>query len=131
MKQKSLVLSVLKDSFVVCRLDSFSPIPDSILQSPFYSITKTADELSVVCPEEFFPPESPCERSWKCFKIHGPLDFVETGVISSMTMPLAAAGISVFAFSTYDTDYVMVKDVDIEKAIDTLVQSGHEVHTLN
>ncbi len=125
-----LVLSVIKDTFVVCRFDSFNQIPESILQSHFYSITRTADELSIVCPQDFFPKEGKCEANWKCFKIHGPLDFTQTGIISSMTGPLAEAGISVFAFSTYDTDYIMVKDHDLEKAKHTLQQSGHEVHII-
>jgi hypothetical protein len=131
MKVNPLILSVLKDKFVVCRIDSFKQIPDTILQSPFYSITKTADEISIVCPEEFSPDNSLCERNWKCFKIHGPLDFAQTGIIASMTTPLAAARISVFAFSTYDTDYIMVKDADVELAIDILIKSGHEIHKLN
>lgn len=131
MKVNPLILSILKDKFIVCRIESFKQIPDTILQSHFYSITKTADEISVVCPEEFLPDESTCERNWKCFKIHGPLDFSQTGIIASMTTPLAAAGISVFAFSTYDTDYIMVKDVDVELAIAALTQSGHEIHNLN
>ena len=131
MKVNPLILSVLKDKFIVCRIESFKQIPDTILQSHFYSITKTADEISVVCPEEFLPDDSICERNWKCFKIHGPLDFSQTGIIASMTTPLAAAGISVFAFSTYDTDYIMVKDVDVEIAIAALTQSGHEIHNLN
>ena len=131
MKLKPLVISVIKDTFVVCRFDSFSHIPESILQSHFYSITKTADELSIVCPEEFFPKDRKCEMNWKCLKIHGPLDFAQTGILSSMTTPLATAGISVFALSTYDTDYVMVKDHDLERAVETLTQSGHRVHTTN
>jgi hypothetical protein len=85
----------------------------------------------VVCPEEFFPDDPTCEKNWKCFKIHGPLDFIQTGILASLTSPLATAGISIFAFSTYDTDYIMVKDVDVELAIDTLTQNGHEVHSIN
>ena len=131
MKLKPLVISVIKDKFVVCRFDSFSQIPESILQCHFYSITKTADELSIVCPEEFFPKDGKCEINWKCLKIHGPLDFAQSGILSSMATPLATAGISIFALSTYDTDYVMVKDHDLERAIDTLTQSGHQVHTTN
>ena len=131
MKVNPLILSVLKDKFIVCRIDSFNEIPETILRSHFYSITKTADEISVVCPEEFFPDNSTCERNWKCFKIHGPLDFAQTGILASMTTPLASAGISVFAFSTYDTDYIMVKDADVDLAIAALTQSGHEIHNLN
>jgi uncharacterized protein len=131
MKVNPLILSILKDKFIVCRIDSFKQIPDRILQSHFYSITKTADEISVICPEEFSPDDSPCEKNWRCFKIHGPLDFAQTGILASMTTPLADAGISIFAFSTYDTDYFMVKDVDVELAIAALTQNGHEIHNLN
>ncbi len=126
-----LVISVLKDTFVVCRFDTFSQIPESILQSHFYSITKTADELSIVCPQDYFPPAGKCEMSWRCFKIHGPLDFAQTGILASLTTPLADADISVFAFSTYDTDYVMVKEHELDRAVQTLKNSGHDIHLNN
>ncbi len=69
--------------------------------------------------------------NWKCLKIHGPLDFAQSGILSSLATPLATAGISIFGLSTYDTDYVMVRDNDLERAVETLTQSGHQVHTIN
>jgi len=128
MKIKPLVISVVNETFGICRLDAFKGIPDTVLSSDFFSVTKTAEELSVVCPESNIPEDCIPELNWKCLKIHGPLDFSQTGIISSLTSSLANSDISVFAFSTYDTDYIMVKDVDLEKAVQALSDSGHQVH---
>lgn len=128
MKQNPMILSVIRDSFAVCRFDAFKEIPESVLNSSFFSVTKTADELSIVCPEENIPEVSMAEPNWRCLKIHGPLDFTTTGIISSLTSVLAQADISVFVFSTFDTDYIMVKDFELDRAIDTLNKSGHQVH---
>jgi len=128
MKPNPMVLSVIRDTFAVCRIDAFKDIPDSVLGSSFFSVTRTADELSIICPEKNIPQESMAETSWRCLKIHGPLDFTTTGIISSLTTTLAQENISVFVFSTYDTDYIMIKDHDLNRAIDTLTKGGHQVH---
>jgi hypothetical protein len=94
----------------------------------FVSITRTADELSIVCPEEFVPADAKCVRNWKAFKVAGPFDFALTGILVSVARPLNEAGISILAISTYDTDYVMVRSKDAEKAVATLKSAGHSVH---
>jgi hypothetical protein len=94
-------------------------------QPGFYSITRTADELSVVCSEERVAPEAESEPGWRCVQLMGPLSFSEIGVIASLTQPLAKSGVSVFAISTFDTDYLMVKEKDLATAIDVLTAEGH------
>ena len=93
----------------------------------FSSITHTADELSVVCAESAVPQGVQCERGWRAFKIEGPLDFALVGILASVAVPLAEAGVSIFAISTYETDYIMVKEKDVESAVRALVGAGHRV----
>jgi hypothetical protein len=95
----------------------------------FTSITRTADELSVVCSESAVPQGAECETGWRILKIEGPLDFALTGILLSVAKPLADAGVSIFTVSTYDTDYVMVKEQDIDKAMRALTAAGHRVRT--
>ncbi len=125
MAKRGLTLSVLPGLLAVCRLDAQSPIPDWACRAMPYSITRTSDELSVVCPQERLPDNVRCERDWRCLKVQGPLDLSLTGILASLAGPLADAGISLFAFSTYDTDYVMVRQHDLERAIQTLRRHGH------
>jgi hypothetical protein len=128
--KKSFVISVLKDDFAVCRLSAFEPLPDWVFKNPLSSITKTPEEYSVVCPQEVIPEQVKLAREgeWKCLKIQGPLDFSEFGIISNLTSILAAAEISVFVLSTYETDYILVKRMNIEKAAKVLSDSGHDVY---
>ena len=91
------------------------------------AVTRTIDELSVVCSEEAVPPEAPSERGWRALKVQGPLDFSLTGVLAALTVPLAAASIPIFALSTYDTDYVLVAARDLTRAAEALTQAGHSV----
>lgn len=93
----------------------------------FVSTTRTAEELSIVCPQIQVPAVMKRKEGWRCLKVRGPLDFSLTGILASLTTPLAKAGISVFAISTYDTDYLLVKEENLEKAIEILVKKGHRV----
>lgn len=122
-----LTLSILREEFAICRLDADSPAPSWALAGSLSSITRTADELSIVCDQKQAPKDALCDRDWRCLKVHGPLDFSLTGVISSLVAPLAEAGISVFVFSTYDTDYLLVKASNLEQAIHLLTDARHEI----
>ena len=122
-----LTLSVSEEVFAVCRLAADSPIPDWALAGNFYSIARTADELSILCAHNQVPEEVRANRGWRCFKVRGPLDFSLTGIMASLTAPMAEARISIFVFSTFDTDYLMVKQNDLERAIRVLTDAGHEV----
>ena len=124
---KELRLSLLIGRMSVCRLDPTAEIPDWAITGGFFSVTRTTDELSVVCPEEAVPEDVRGERGWRVLKLEGPFEFSEVGVLASLTAPLAEASISLFALSTYDTDYVLVKEEQLESAVAALRGRGHEV----
>ena len=117
MSYKQLTLSLVPGNFAVCRLSPNSDIPQWAIQSSFYSVTKTPEELSIVCAQEDVTEGVKSEQDWKMLQVEGPLDFSVTGIISSLACPLAEAEISIFALSTYDSDYIMVKQSSLKKAI--------------
>ncbi len=121
------MLSALDERLAICRLDARAKTPAWALERQFFSITRTADELSIVCPESDAPEGAKVEGGWRAIKVEGPLDFSLMGILASITAPLAAAGVGVFAVSTYDTDYVLVKEANLEKAVSALKSRGHEV----
>ena len=122
-----LQLHVLSETFAICRLPNDELMPGWAVAGRFYSITRTDDELSIVCPESNVPQSVTCERGWRCMKIDGPLDFSLTGVLASLAGPLADAKVSIFALSTYDTDYLLVRAADLGDATAVLRRNGHEV----
>src|SRR6185312_269411 len=98
--------------FAVCRLPPGSPIPDWATAGDVFSVTRTADELSVVCRQEAVPAGAHGETDWRCLRVAGTMPFTQVGVLASLTAPVARAGVGVFAFSTFDTDYLLVKGAD-------------------
>lgn len=122
-----LTLVILRETFAICRLDKDAPIPDWAFQGGPFSITRTEDELSIVCPQINVPKGIVCNQGWSCLKVKGPLDLSLTGIISSIATTLEAEGMSLFSISTYDTDYVMVKEKDLEKAILALTEAGQKI----
>ena len=127
MSEKILTMKLLKEEYGVCRLDNAEEIPEWAKNSDFFSITKTGEELSIVCAEESIPSGIKCERHWKILKIQGPLDFSLVGILASISSILAQNKISIFAISTYDTDYILVKNKDIENAIACLANERYEI----
>ena len=119
-------LQLLPDTFAVCRLPNDAPTPDWTTGG-FVSITRTAEELSVVCREDDVPVDVQAERDWRCFHLLGPIAFTETGVIARLTAPIANDGIGVFVISTYDTDYVLVKSDDVDAVAGLWRDAGHDV----
>jgi uncharacterized protein len=118
---KKLHLTLLPDKLGVCRLNSGSPVPAWLDgEQNFHSVTVTADEISVVCRENIIPADCLAEKNFRGFKIEGPLDFSLTGLLASLLNPLADSGIAVFTISTFDTDYILVKEDSLEKAITAL-----------
>ncbi len=111
----------------VCRLEATAAFPDWVFKGSFFSITKTENELSIVCEQGFVPADVQSEKNWRGLQVQGPLDFGLTGILSSLTLPLAEAGISIFALSTYETDYLFVKEENFAKAISLLQAKGHLV----
>lgn len=112
--------------FAVCRLPSNAPIPKLLNAASFLSITRTDEELSIVCAAEHVPENAKCESPWVCFKLEGPFPFSLTGVLASFLNPLASAGIPIFAVSTFDTDYVLVKVELAAATLKALRDAGHE-----
>jgi len=123
----ALRLTVLDDTFAVCRLPADSIVPEWAWTGEVACVTRTRDELSIVCRDALVPDDVLREPGWRCLRVRGPLPFTLTGVFSRIAQPLADAGISLFAVMTYDTDYVMVKDEALRDAVDALMAAGHEV----
>ena len=123
-----LTFIILRETFVICRLDKDAPIPDWVFQGNLYSVTRTKDELSIVCPLINVPKGIVCNQGWSCLKFKGPLDLSLTGIISSIASTLERENISLFSISTYDTDYVMVKEKNLEQAIFALTKAGQRIY---
>jgi hypothetical protein len=121
MGDKKLTLLSVDISLGICKLSAEEKIPEWASKvNDFISITRTDEELSIVCPERFIPEDVQAELGWKALKVKGQLDFSLTGILFSITKPLAVNSISIFAISTYNTDYVLIKEEDFDKATDIL-----------
>ena len=123
---RTLKLRPLPARLAVVRLPAGQP-PAWAWSGPFVSVTTTDDETSVVCLEGTVPPAVAARTGWRCFKVEGPLAFSEVGVLASLAGPLAAAGLSILAIATHDTDYVLVQDGDRPAAVAALRAAGHDV----
>lgn len=123
----TISLRVLPGEFAVCRLPADATVPGVPHTAELYALTRTRDELSVVCPVADAPEGAVVERGWRALGILGPLDFALTGVLAGIARPLADAGLSLFAVSTYDTDYVLVRADALPAALDALRGAGYEV----
>jgi uncharacterized protein len=129
MELQKLGLAVLPDQLAVHRLAADDPIPGWAHDGHgFVSITRTRDELSVVCDETAAPEGVARQPGWRCVQVLGPLDLSLVGVLASMIEPLAQAQLSVFAVSTYDTDYLLVRSDALDQVIATLRAAGHVIH---
>jgi hypothetical protein len=123
----SLRLSVLEERLAVCRLDPQAEIPAWATNAPFFSLTRTADELSVVCPERNVPAGVAHEGGWRALKLEGAFDFGLVGLLASVAVPLANSEVGILAIATYDTDYVLVAETQLDLATAALRERGHEV----
>ena len=114
---KKFILSVLSEKLGICHFGKNAPIPDwATHNNAFFSITKTPDELSIICAQDRIPNNVRAEKDWRAFKVKGPLGFVLTGMVSSLSAPLAKEKISIFYVSTYETDYLLVEEKNLAKA---------------
>jgi hypothetical protein len=127
MNMQGLSLAILSDSFAVCKLRADENTPSWAPSGSFSSLTRTPDELSIVCPQELVPEGIQAVKGWKSLKVEGKLDFTLVGILSSLTSSLAQVGIVVFVISTYDTDYIFVKESDLDRAVGALRNAGHDV----
>lgn len=115
---------MLPGQFAVCRLERNAVWP-TWARGSFVSVTGTEDELSVVCAAEAVPADLVADRGWRVVKIVGPFAFTTVGVLASLAAPLAQAGVSLLAISTYDTDYLLVKSENLAAATTALGAAGH------
>ncbi len=125
---RNMRISLLPGRIAVCRLGASEAVPEWA-GGAFVSITRTDEELSIVCDEAAVPREVQAERGWACMKVLGPLPFEMVGVAAALTAPLAEAGVSVIVVGTFDTDYLLVKEEMRERAIAALERSGARFQT--
>lgn len=123
---RKFTLTVIPEALAVCRMPPDAPVP-TWPNGSFLSVTRTADELSIVISEAAVPDGVPKHGSLRALKMAGPLDFGEIGVLATLSKTLAVAGLSIFVISTYDTDYILVRQENLARAIAALRQAGHEV----
>ena len=117
----------LPGPYAIVRLAPDTTIPKWATKGEFTSITRTADELSIVCPTENLPPGVSSPHRWTCLKLEGPFPFSLTGVLLSFIEPLSNNAIPIFAISTFDTDYVLIQEEFAEQALNTLQKAGHDL----
>lgn len=124
-------LMVLPEIFAIVRLAADAPLPFWAIDGDFFSVTRTSDELSVVCRANQVPSRLTAERGWRALKVQGPFALSEIGVLAALAAPLAHAKVSLFAISTSDTDYLLVSDKKLDAAISALRAAGHAVSNNN
>jgi hypothetical protein len=116
---------LLPERLAICRLSPNDALPSWALNGVFWSILRSSTELSIVCPQEIIPQGIEYESGWRAFKVAGTIPFELTGILVSIASPIAEAGISIFAISSYNTDYVLVKEDNLVKAMNILTTAGH------
>src|SRR5438270_11942372 len=120
-------LYVLDELYAIVRLEPDADLPAWLRGGYFWSATRTDAELSLVCREEDVPADASAERGWCALELAGPLDFSLTGVVSALVVPLAEAEVPIFVLSTFETDYLLVREHDLRRSVEALTQAGHEV----
>jgi uncharacterized protein len=126
----SLKLKVIPGSFAVVQLPAEAEVPSWAYGPGFFTVTRTDEELSVLCLADRVPRQQAGERGWACLQLVGPFEFSLTGILLSVLEPLAQAGVGIFAISTFNTDYVLVKHHQLATAVDALRGAGHSVDSV-
>lgn len=125
-----LDLVLLPDDYAVCRLDPGADVPADLGKAAgVVSVTWTPTEISIICAAEHAPEAGVVNTPWRCLRVNGPVNLALTGILASLVNPLADARVTVFAFSTHDTDYVLVPTVRLSEALAALAAAGHRVTT--
>jgi hypothetical protein len=122
-----LALLEVSGTFAVCKLPPDAAVPAWATAGDVFSVTRTADELSVVCRQVWVPSGTRAEVGWRCLRVAGAMPFTLVGVLAALTTPVASAGVGVFAVSTFDTDYLFVKEAEFPAAVAALRRAGHSV----
>ena len=120
-------LYALDELYAIVRLEPDAEFPSWCRGGHFWSVTRSDSELSIVCPQDQVPPAASAERGWCAFEVAGPLDFSLTGVVASLVTPLADEQIPLFVVSTFETDYLLVREHDLHRSVAALTSAGHSV----
>ncbi len=120
-------LHTLDELYAIVRLEPDAELPDWVRGGHFWSATRSESELSIVCCEEDVPTDASAERGWCALELAGPLDFSLTGVVAALVTPLADAAVPILVLSTFETDYLFVRERDLERSVDALAEAGHSV----
>jgi hypothetical protein len=125
-----LDLILLPGEYAVCRLDAGAPLPPGLgAGDGVASITWTQTETSIICLADQAPAQGVINTPWRCLRVNGPVNLALTGILASLVNPLADARVNIFAFSTHDTDYLLVPAVRLDEALGALAAAGHRVAT--
>jgi len=117
---KKFTLSILPEKLGICHFAAKTPLPEWLSDINFYAVVRSPDELSIVCPQEKIPAGVLYEKNWRAFKLEGEVDMYSVGVIATLSQPLAKAGISIFNISTYQTNYILVEEENLERSKEIL-----------
>ena len=126
-RRQKLNFRMLAGSYAIVRLAPTAMVPDWATNGEFTSISRTAEELSIVCPAGNVPADIHSAHRWVCLKLEGPFPFSQTGVLLSFIEPLSTKGIPIFAISTYDTDYVLIQEEFANASLNVLQEAGHQI----
>jgi len=126
MDSTKIVLSILEETYIIHKLDQSTNLPEELIECEFYSLSNSQEELSLVCPEQMLIQSENSSPNWKCLKVAGPLDLNLTGILAGLSDTLAKAKISIFAISTFETDYVLIQKQVLETAKSVLKSAGYK-----
>ena len=126
MDSTKIVLSILEETYIIHKLDQSTNLPEELIECEFYSLSNSQEELSLVCPEQILIQSENNSPNWKCLKVAGPLDLNLTGILAGLSDTLAKAKISIFAISTFETDYVLIQKQVLETAKSVLKSAGYK-----
>jgi hypothetical protein len=124
---RSLELLLLPEQLAITRLPAHGPLPSWACAGRFFSLTRTLDELSIVCARQNIPDDLRSGTAWRAFQVRGPFALSETGILLALAAPLADAQVSLFAISTFDTDYLLVNSEQLPQAVAALRRAGHTI----
>ncbi|MBT7811545.1 MAG: ACT domain-containing protein [SAR324 cluster bacterium] len=126
MDSTKIVLSILEETYIIHKLDQSTNLPEGLTECEFYSLSNSREELSLVCPEQILIQSENSSRNWKCLKVAGPLDLKLTGILAGLSDTLEKAKISIFAISTFETDYLLIQEQVLETAKTALESAGYK-----
>ena len=126
MDSTKIVLSILEGTFIIHKLAQSTNLPEGLTECEFYSLSNSREELSLVCPEQILIQSENSSPNWKCLKVAGPLDLKLTGILAGLSDTLEKAKISIFAISTFETDYLLIQEQVLETAKTALESAGYK-----